>query len=56
MLKNRESAIRSRRNKKQYMASLESSVNNLANDNISLKDENEKLKALIYKLHGRSAN
>ena len=53
MMKNRESASNSRKKKKQYMISLESTVSSLANDNINLKDENEKLKALIKKIHGR---
>ena len=53
MMKNRESASNSRKKKKQYMISLESAVSSLANDNINLKDENEKLKALIKKIHGR---
>ena len=53
MMKNRESASNSRKKKKQYMISLESTLSSLANDNINLKDENEKLKALIKKIHGR---
>ena len=51
MMKNREAANNSRRKKKEYMNSLESKVSNLVSDNSSLKDENEKLKALILKLH-----
>ena len=52
MMKNRESASNSRKKKKQYMINLESTVSTLANDNINLKDENKKLKALLKKLHG----
>ena len=52
MMKNRESASNSRKKKKQYMISLESTVSSLASDNMNLKDENKKLKALIKKLHG----
>ena len=52
MMKNRESASNSRKKKKQYLINLESTVSSLANDNMNLKDENEKLKALIKKLHG----
>ena len=52
MMKNRESASNSRKKKKQYMNCLESTVSSLANDNTNLKDENQKLKALIKKLHG----
>ena len=54
MMKNRESASNSRRKKKEYMNTLESKVNHLASDNISLKDENEKLKAMLLKIHGGS--
>ena len=55
MMKNRESASNSRKRKKEYMTRLESKVSNLASDNYSLKDENEKLKALILRLNNRGA-
>lgn len=48
MMKNRESASNSRKKKKEYVTKLESQLQMLANIATTLKEENKKLKSLIF--------
>ena len=48
MIKNREAASNSRKKKREYLLKLESQVQILAEIATSLREENQKLKALIF--------
>ena len=48
MMKNRESASNSRKKKREYVSKLESQLQMLANIATNLKEENKKLKSLIF--------
>ena len=48
MMRNREAAENSRRKKKEYLSRLETQIQMLEEIATSLKDENKKLKSLIF--------
>ncbi len=50
MIKNRESACLSRKRKKEYVTTLEDSLNELKSENDSLKQDNQKLKDKVLVL------
>ena len=50
MIKNRESACLSRKKKKEYVTNLEDDLNNLAKENVDLKEENKTLKKRVGEL------